>query len=101
MIKNMYMYFLCFCLFILYIWIDKREGLQNYHENRKVNYKNIYNNLINNTKLRRMLKVRPNKPFRAKYFSSNLNGSEETHKDFAYFNNASSIFAGYDIFSMS
>ena len=52
------MYFLCFCLFILYIWIDKRkrEGLQNYHENRKVNYKKIYNNLINNTKLKRMLK---------------------------------------------
>ena len=101
MIKNMYMYFLCFCLFILYIWIDKREGLQNYHENRKVNYKKIYNNLINNTKLRRMLKVRPNKPFRAKYFSSNLTGSEETQKDFAYFNNASSIFAGHEIFSMS
>ena len=56
------MYFLCFCLFILYIWIDKREGLQNYHENRKVNYKKIYNNLINNTKLRIMLKKKPNKP---------------------------------------
>ena len=101
MIKNMYMYFLCFCLFILYIWIDKREGLQNYHENRKVNYKKMYNNLINNRKLRRMLKEKPNKPFRAKYFSSNLTGSEETQKDFAYFNNASSIFAGHEIFSMS
>ena len=48
-----------------------------------------------------MLKKKPNKPFRAKYFSSNLNGSEETQKDFAYFNNASSIFAGHEIFSMS
>ena len=46
-------------------------------------------------------KKKPNKPFRAKYFSSNLTGSEETQKDFAYFNNASSIFAGHEIFSMS
>ena len=47
-----------------------------------------------------MLKVKPNKPFRAKYFSSNLTGSEETQKDFAYFNNASSIFAGREIFNV-
>ena len=48
-----------------------------------------------------MLKEKPIKPFRSKYFKSNLTSSEETQKDFAYFNNASSIFAGYDIFSMS
>ena len=35
----MYMYFCV--LFVYIIYLDDKEGLQNYHENRKVNYRNV------------------------------------------------------------
>ena len=102
MMKNIYFYILSFCLFVLYVWVDKnhREGLQNYDNSRQVKYENMHDRLIENSKLKRMLKEKPLKPCRSKYFKSNLTSSEETQKDFAYFNNASSIFAGYSIFSV-
>ena len=100
MIRKIYIYFLCISLILFYIWADRSqfESLQNYDNSRKVKYNNMYNKLTNNKKLKFLLNEKPKKPFRSKYFKSNLNSREETQKDFAYFNNATSIISGHNIF---
>ena len=107
MIKNIYTFFICFCLFFFYVWVDKRqrEGLQNYEgENLVVDYETMYTRLTDDASLVNIIGNQPNKPFTSMYFKSNLtdtNDSEDTKKDFAYFNNASAIFSGYKNYSVA
>jgi len=107
MVKKLYIFFICVCLFFFYVWADKRqrEGLQNYDaSNLVVDYEMMYATLTNDASLVELTGTQPIKPFTATYFKSNLtdtNDYEDTKKDFAYFNNASAIFAGYKNYSVA
>lgn len=90
-------YWICLCLFILilYIFIDQRqymEGLQN------DNYPPIHISTIGNTLTDpyNSLVNDMDSLFTYNYFNSNVTNTDEYKTDFAYFNNASKIFAGYE-----